>query len=263
MRVQGGTNMSINIQAKTDVSYLFSSLGSGASGVAGSNFLSDYASIKNGSYAKLMKAYYSENASDSVKTVAKNSKAASTALSSEESKAYAKVQTNTDALKESADALLGKSLFEKKDITTKDENGVESTVRDYDKNAIYEAVNNFANDYNSVMKAVTDTDDSTVSRRVTSLTNETVSNQKALNRLGITMNLDGTLSLNKETFMNADMSKAKSLFNGNGSYAYQVSAQASLINYAADNAITKGSSYGVNGAYSSGFSSGNLFNGYF
>ena len=176
MRVQGGTNMSINIQAKTDVSYLFSSLGSGASGVAGSNFLSDYASIKNGSYAKLMKAYYSENASDSVKTVAKNSKAASTALSSEESKAYAKVQTNTDALKESADALLGKSLFEKKDITTKDENGVESTVRDYDKNAIYEVVNNFVNDYNSVMKAVTDTDDSTVSRRVTSLTNETVSN---------------------------------------------------------------------------------------
>ena len=38
--------MSINIQAKTNVSYLFSSLGNGASGVAGSNFLADYASIK-------------------------------------------------------------------------------------------------------------------------------------------------------------------------------------------------------------------------
>lgn len=255
--------MSIHIQEKTDVSYLFSSLGSGAAGVAGSNLLSDYASIKNGSYAKLMKAYYSENASDSVKTVAKNSKTASNALSSEESKAYAKVQTNTDALKESADALLEKSLFEKKDITTKDENGVENTVKDYDKNGIYEAVNNFVNDYNAVMKAVVDTDDSTVSRRVNNLTNETVSNRKALNRLGITMKLDGTLSLDKETFMNADMSKAKSLFSGNGSYAYQVSAQASLINYAADNAVTKGSSYGINGTYNSAFNNGNLFNGYF
>ena len=44
--------MSINIQAKTNVSYLFSSLGNGASGVAGSNFLADYASIKNGEYTK-------------------------------------------------------------------------------------------------------------------------------------------------------------------------------------------------------------------
>ena len=51
--------MNINVRARTDVSFLFSSLGSGAAGVGGSNFLSDYASIKNGSYAKLMKAYYS------------------------------------------------------------------------------------------------------------------------------------------------------------------------------------------------------------
>ena len=48
--------MSINIQAKPDMSFLLSSLGSGAAGVAVSNFLSDYASIKNGSYGKLMKA---------------------------------------------------------------------------------------------------------------------------------------------------------------------------------------------------------------
>ena len=41
--------MSITIQAKTDYSFLFSSLGSGAAGVAGSTFLLDYASIKNGS----------------------------------------------------------------------------------------------------------------------------------------------------------------------------------------------------------------------
>ena len=72
MRVQGGTNMSINIQAKTDVSYLFSSLGSGASGVAGSNFLSDYASIKNGSYAKLMKAYYNNVDNSAVKSAYNN-----------------------------------------------------------------------------------------------------------------------------------------------------------------------------------------------
>lgn len=255
--------MSINIQAKADVSFLFSSLGSGASGVAGSNFLSDYASIKNGSYAKLMKAYYSESSSDSVKSVAKKNNMVSRALSSEESKAYAKVQKETDALKEAADALLGKSLFEKKDITTKDENGVENTVQDYDKNAIYKAVNDFVSNYNSVLKAVEDTDNSTVERRVASMTNGTVSHEKSLSRIGISVNVDGTLSLDKDAFMKADMSKVKSLFNGNGSYGYQVSAQASLINYAADHAASRGSAYGVNGSYSSSFNNGNLFNNYF
>ena len=40
---------------KTDYSSLFSSVGSGSG-----NWLADYASIKNGSYGKLMKAYYAE-----------------------------------------------------------------------------------------------------------------------------------------------------------------------------------------------------------
>lgn len=255
--------MSINIQAKADVSYLFSSLGSGASGVANSNFLSDYASIKNGSYAKLMKAYYSECASDSVKSVVKNNKTASAAMTSEETKAYARVQTTSDALKESADALLGKSLFEKTDIVTTDENGVEATVKGYDTEEIYKALNSFVTSYNSVISAAGETDNSTVARRVANMTNETAANQKALSNIGVSVNKDGTLSLDKDAFMQADMAKVKSLFSGAGSYGYQVSAQASLINYAADNAITRGSSYGGNGSYSYNFSNGNLFSTYF
>ena len=48
----------INVRnLKPDYSYLFQSMTGGNS--ASLNFLSDYASIKNGSYGKLMKAYYS------------------------------------------------------------------------------------------------------------------------------------------------------------------------------------------------------------
>ncbi|MGN0167219.1 MAG: flagellar filament capping protein FliD [Acetatifactor sp.] len=257
--------MSINVHAKTDVSYLFSSLGSGAAGVAGSNLLADYASIKNGSYAKLMKAYYSENTSDSVKSVAKSSNisASGTYLSKEESRKYAQVQTTSDALKESADALLEKSLFTQKDITVKNEDGTETTEKGYDTDAIYKAVNSFVTNYNATVKAAAETDDSSVSRRTANMENATVSNTKALARVGITVGEDGTLSLDKDTFEKADMSKVKSLFNGNGSYGYQVSAQASLINYAADNVINKGSTYTGNGSYSANFSNGNLFSTYF
>ena len=258
--------MSINIQAKRDVSFLFSSLGSGASSVAGSNFLADYASIKNGSYAKLMKAYYGGHASDSVKSMARNSnssKSKTMPKTSEESKAYAKVQSTTDALKESADALLSKSMFTKKDVTTKDENGAETTKKEYDTEGIYKAVNSFVNNYNAVIKAADETDSDAVARRTGTMMNDTAKNLKTLLSVGISVNSDGTLDLDKGTFMKSEMSTVQSLFQGSGSYGYRVSAQASMINYAAGREVNNGSFYTTKGTYSTNYSSGNLFNSMF
>lgn len=264
-------DMGINIREKQDISWMLSSLGSGAAGVAGSNFLADYASIKNGSYAKLMKAYYGGNASSSVKSVAQKSVDSysgkkQTALTSEESKAYGEVQSATDALKDSADKLLKtgtNSVFTKKDVTTKDENGVESTTKEYDMDGIYSAVSSFVSNYNSVIQAVDKADNDTISRRAASMMNATTSNLKSLLAVGISVNSDGTLSLDKDAFMEADMTTAKSLFNGTGSYGYSVSSQASMINYAADREVSKGSTYTTKGTYGSNYNSGSLYNGWF
>lgn len=259
--------MSINVQAKQDYSFLFSGLGSGASGVGGSNFLGDYMAIKNGSYGKLMRAYYGTSASDSVKSIA-NSNSSTTKtgnLTSADKKAYAKVETAADALKDSADALLAtgsKSLFNEKDITTTDENGVETTKKGYDTDAIYKAVNSFVTNYNDTVKAAANVNDSSVTNRVNSMMNNTRVNEKMLNKIGVTVNDDGTLSLDKDTFMKADMKTVKNIFNGNGSYGYQTSAQASLINYAAEHASNRSGFYNTNGDYSDIFNSGNLFNSY-
>ena len=89
-----------------------------------------------------MRAYYKETASDEVKSIAKNQTKTSnsTVLTKEESQKYAKVQTTSDALKESADALLDKKLY---------------TGNDTDK--IYEAVSSFVKDYNSVITAAGET----------------------------------------------------------------------------------------------------------
>ena len=253
--------MSISIQARPDYSYLFSSLGSGAAGVAGSTFLLDYASIKNGSYLKLMKAYFSENANDTVKSLVNNTVAGKT-----DSKALARVQTATDALKESADALLEKgrdSVFTQKDIATVDENGVESIQKGYDTESIYKAVNSFVTNYNSVIDAVDDYGSESITRRTESMVNATISNLKLLNKIGITINDDSTLSLDKDTFMKADMGTVKSLFGESGSYGYRISAQASLINYAADREANRTNTYTFTGSYSSLYNAGSLFNGCF
>lgn len=256
--------MSIHIQSKTDYSFLFSGLGTGAAGVSGSNFLADYASIKNGSYGKLMKAYYGGNSSDSVNKLAgsvnKNT------VDKTEKAALNKVQTATDALKESADTLLengSKSVFAQKDITSKDENGVETTTKGYDVEGIYKAVNDFVTNYNSVINAANDSKNESVINKASSLASATYANSKMLGKIGITMNEDSTLSIDKDTFTKADMSTVKTLFNGNGSYGYRASAQASLINFSADREATRNSTYTMSGTLNNAYASGNLFNSFF
>lgn len=230
--------MNITIQSKNDYSFLFSSLGGNSSSVASSNFLSQYASIKNGSYAKLMKAYYAETGDkESVSSLVNKNNLAN------DSKTIAKVQTSTDALKESADALLAS-----KAETTEE---------------MYSAVSDFVKNYNSVIDAVNEVDNSTIINRTTNLANSTMINYKSLNAIGITINEDSTLSVDKDTFLKADISKVKNVFSQTGSYGYRVSAQSSLINFAADHEANKNTTYTFAGSYASTFSSGNLFSTYF
>ena len=210
----------------------------------------------------MMKAYYNETgkASDIVNKASSNN---STSKDSTES--LAEIQKTTDALKESADALLvsgSKSVFNEKEITTKDENGVETAKRGYDTDAIYKAVNNFVTDYNAVIKSTETSNTASIASRSTGLITATVANAKLLEKVGITINDDYSLSIDEDTFKKADMNTAKSLFSGNGSFAYRVSAQASLINFAADTEASKANTYTYDGTYSNTYSSGNLFNSF-
>lgn len=68
------TIMSISIQAKTDYSSLFNSLSKTNSSADLSNLISDSKAIKNGSYGKLVKAYYTKKASESSSTDSKTDK---------------------------------------------------------------------------------------------------------------------------------------------------------------------------------------------
>ena len=257
--------MAINIQAKTDYSYLFSSLTSNKSGGTNLNFLSDYAAIKNGSYAKLLKAYYNSDSNDAVKGIA-GSKTASTSVTDADKKALTKVQTSADALKESADVLMNvgeDSVFNKKSVTSKDENGVETTTKEYDTDKIYKAVKSFVDDYNSVINAVDDAGNDKVTNRAVSMANATGSNENLLGKMGITINEDATLSIDEKTFKAADMTTVKSLFNGTGSFGYRISAQASMIDFAADSEASKNNTYTVNATLDTTGSVGNLFSTYF
>lgn len=102
-----------------DYSYLFG--GTQAPTTGGGISLSDYAAIKNGSYGKLLKAYYAKQ--DEEKAVTAGDSVHKSTL----------MKNGADALKKSADALNNDALWEKKKIKKKDETtGEEIEVEDYD-----------------------------------------------------------------------------------------------------------------------------------
>ena len=198
---------------------LFSSLGTSTtgstntySGNLGIN-LADYASIKNGSYSKLMKSYYEmDEKKDAKETNSKND--------TDDTDATIKsIKGATKELKESAQALYGsKGIFEK------DANG------EYDMEAIYEKVNAFVEDYNSMIESVGSAETESIANAGANVVNATTNNMKMLAKLGISVSgSDFTLSIDKEDFMESNISDIKSMFSGVGSFAYQVGAKASRI----------------------------------
>ncbi len=265
--------MAINISAKTDYSMLFSSMPTRSNNVtssifgsvSGSSFsLSDYALIKNGSYGKLMKAYYSQGESGKNSAVNKLVNNAS----KDQASTITALKSSSDKLSKVAQELTatGKgSLFVEKDITTKDENGVESTTKGYDKDAIFKKASEFVDSYNSVLSAAGKSDNVKVLNTGANMTTMTAANEDMLAKIGIKIGEDNKLSIDEKAFKEADMSSVKTMFNGVTSYAYNVQTKASFINmYAKEDAAKTGGIYAQNARYNNAYSSsGYMFDSMF
>ncbi len=219
-------------------------LGSMSSNGSTDMLLSDYASLKNGSYGKLLKAYYKETGA--------NASSKSSGSSASDTKADEKatnVKKAASSLAEATDHLSDPSLFTKKTLVKKDENGNEIQVEDYDRDAIYDAVSAFVKSYNSAIDTIADDGTDRVLRLTLNMQNATEKNEKLLSKVGITIGKDNTLSVDKEILEKADINTLQTLFTGGGSYASTVRSKASFIySTASSNASTK-SSYTASGNY--------------
>lgn len=206
------TNVNTNY---TDV---FSSM-MGTSGADNNAFsLSDYMSIKNGSYGKLLKAYY------------KKQDAGDTEAAETEKKQLSLLKTKADNLKNSMLDLMDEDLFEKKTIKTKDEKTGEETEKvDYDWDAITKAVNSFVDSYNAIVSATGESDNKKVLRNATWLTQMTEANSKLLAKVGITIGEDNKLKVDEDVLKKANVNTLKVLFQGAGSYADKVVQKAAQI----------------------------------
>lgn len=183
------------------------------------SLLGDYAAIKNGSYGKMLKKYYSklekQEAEESGQTDSK------------------KAARERDASSASA----AKSLY-KSASTLEGLNYDDRSEENIGK--ITDAVSAFVKDYNSLMKSADKSKNTTVQKQAESLYNSYYNNYKLFSKVGITMNSDRTLSFDEDSMKKAlndtehgNGATVKTLFGGIGSFADKAANKASQIYRAA------------------------------
>lgn len=239
--IRSFSDYSSKYNTNMDYSALFG--GTTSAGTSETSFsLSDYASIKNGSYRKLLKAYYAQQDAE---------KLSGTGDSSQK---LTLMKSGADSLKKSADTLNDTSLWEKKTVKEKDETtGEEIEVEDYDWDAITKAVKAFVEDYNSLVEDAGESNTKDVLRSAAWMTGMTDKNSNMLAKIGITIGKGNKLELDEDALKNADISALKTVFTGYNSFASKISQKATSISNAANRA--GGLAYTSSGTYSKTVSS--------
>ena len=202
-----------------------SSLFGTVNGTSQSNSLSysDYASIKNGSYGRLVRSYYRNQENERKAAAVEKSSANLTS-----------VRSGADNLKRAADVLSDPKLWEKKKLRVKNgEAGEEEEMEGYDWDAITKAVDSFADAYNSVIANSGNSDSRDVLRNASWMVGDTQKTAKLLGKVGVEVGADNKLTVNRDQLKEANMGSLKLLFTGHNSFAEQVSARASGISRAA------------------------------
>lgn len=220
---------------KTNYSSLFSSLGSGASGVGGSNFLTDYAAIRNGSYGKLMKSYYGTMKNNATSGSSKSSskyvvdrileEKRNPKVSKDTQEANASLTTGLSNLKTSVSTLQNSKTY------TDTENGQSAADK------VVSAVKNYVTDYNNVVNAAKGSTLTNKTAYVANVMSSTAANADKLSEIGITLNSNGTLNVDETKLKAADINKVQEMFSPKDIMSYG-STVASRLQFAGASTVT-------------------------
>lgn len=248
---------------KTDYSYLFNSMSAGgnqnSSNLLNSINLSDYNSIKSGTYYKLLKAYYAKD------TATETTKESSDFETKKANADVSEIKNDAGSLYSATSKLSAtgtQSLFIEKDITSTDKDGKKVTAKGYDTAAITSAVKDFVKSYNDIVSSTVKSDNMSILRAASSMVKLTDVYSNQLSKVGITVGSDNKLTLDEEAFGKAQMNSVKSLFNGDNSFASNVGGYASSIGSYANAELNSRNTYTQSGSYSA-LQSGMNYNSFF
>ncbi|MCM1216928.1 MAG: hypothetical protein NC331_14985 [Lachnospiraceae bacterium] len=221
--------MSFSFGQSSSSSSLFSSMG-------GSNFLTDYASIKNGSYGRLMKSYYS-----SAKSSATGSSSSSTGtsnvlekileekrnpkVSKDTQESNAKLTTGLSSLQTTVAAMQSSKTYTD---TTNGQSAEDKAVS---------AVKTYVEQYNDVVTAAKGSTLTNKTAYVANMMSATAAKADKLAEIGVTVDSNGTLMLNEAKLKEAGASKVQELFSSDDIMSYG-SVVASRLQFAGASSST-------------------------
>ena len=208
-------------------------------GTGNNNFFSDYASIRNGSYRRLLKAYYGRNnnsgtASSGTRANTSNvleqilAERRNPKVSKQTSEANSKLTSGISTLTSAVKTLQNDKTY------TASEDGKTSA-----QDKVVSALKKYVTEYNDVVSAAKQ---STLSKtsHVASMMKSTNANADKLKEIGITINANGTLQFIENQAKNADISKVQNLFSSKNSMSYG-STVLSRLQFAGGTSGTTGS----------------------
>lgn len=227
----------INVDSSQDYSYLFQSLSSG--GMGNLNFLSDYSSIKNGSYGKLMKAYYGTVQSSSTSSGGRKgstynilekleAEKRNPKVSKDVQEANSKLTSGLSTLKNSISTLQSSSTY------TDTENGSSASDK------VVSAVKSFVSNYNDVVTASKGSTLTSQTSYVANMMSATSANADKLAEIGIRVNAKGTLEINEAKLKAADISQIQEMFSSEDvmSYGSRLASRVQFANTAGSTTTT-------------------------
>lgn len=223
---QGGMHMAtINSYNSSSISTLFSGLGSSQNSY-GIDFTT-YNSIKNGSYSKLMKKYYSNISGNNTEST--SNKSDKTQSADVQKNNAVRNRDNAAAVVDSASNFKSSELWPETDEA-------------------YKAVTDFVKNYNSLVSSTGDSTSRYILNTASTMVRYTKANSDLLKQIGISISSDNKLTVDEGKFKSADMAVARSVFTGAGSYGQTISAKASTIY---GNAVSQLSELATKNSYTS------------
>ena len=201
-------------------------------GLAG--MLSDYNSIKNGSYGKLMKKYYGTSVSGSSTSDGTQSKGSSGVLEKileekKNPKVSEEAEKNNSMLTSSVGLLKNAVSTLQKSDTFEDQKESSGSTSSTGKEKTESALKNFVSSYNDALTASKRSTMTNVSSNIAGIMKAIDGNSEKLKEIGITQNNDGTLNFNEKLLSDDELDKVKELFSGDDALSFG-SAVASRLN---------------------------------
>lgn len=218
----------MKIAQRQDYSQLFNNLPArnNQNNIFNSINLSDYATVKNGSYGKLLKAYYAPE-----KTDTKNSSKTTSDIKQTDEKDIKKEASN---VKEKAGLL--DNAFDK--------------ITDNSKEINKDDIKAFADRYNDMLKTGSASSDNVTKAMTSGLKSLSSRNSSEMQKLGIEINKDGSLKFDEKTFENVSDNKLSD------SFVKDMKKYIENIEKQAQEKINNVSSYDNKASFSNALSSG-------